>query len=126
MKLVILITNQTELALDIALAWQEAGAPGVTIVRAHGIHTLQQEVKRGAVELPRMVTSMAAAMAHIIDQVEERSELLLSLVEEGQIDALITAADTILGDLNAPNTGILFTVDVERAIGVRQHGAGSS
>lgn len=121
MKLVILITSRITNGLDVAQAWQEAGAPGVTIIRSHGLHSLQEEVRHGSVELPRMVVSMAAAMAHIIDQVEERSEVVLSVVPKTMVDKLIDAANSVLGDLSKPNHGVLFVLDVERAVGVRHH-----
>ena len=122
MKLVVLITAQVEEGLDIAQAWHEAGAPGITIVRSHGLHTLQQELKSGQVELPRMIVSMGAAMAAILDNMEERGEIILSLVDDELVDALIAAATVVLGDLNEPDNGILFVLPIERAIGVRHHG----
>ncbi len=122
MKLVILITAQIEAGLDIAQAWQEAKAPGVTIVRSHGLHMLQKELRSGQVELPRMMVSMGIAMAAIIDNMEERSEIILSLVDDALVDALIAAANQVLGDLTEPNHGVLFVVPVERAIGVHNHG----
>ena len=122
MKLVVLITSRITNGLDVAQSWQEAGAPGVSIVRTHGLYGLQEEVRDGGVELPRMVVSMASAMAHILDNVEEKGELVLSLVPEALVDTLIDKANDVLGDLTAPNNGILFVIDVERAIGVRSHG----
>ncbi len=86
MKLVILITAQVENGLEVAQAWQEAGAPGVTLVRAHGLHTLQDELKSGSVELPLMVTSMGAAMAAILDNLEERNQMILSVVEDETVE----------------------------------------
>ena len=124
MKLVILITAEVEAGLDIAQAWQDANAPGVTIIRSHGLHTLQQELKSGNVELPRMIASMGAAMAAIIDNVEERGEIVLSVVDDELVDALIDAATSVLGDLRKPDNGVLFVLPVERAIGIRNHGAG--
>jgi hypothetical protein len=121
MKLVVLITAKVEAGLDIAQAWQDAGAPGVTIIRSHGLHTVQRELSSGAVELPRMVASMGAAMAAILDNLEERGEMILSLVDDDLVDALIAAANAVLGDLTQPDHGILFTIPVERAIGVRRH-----
>lgn len=121
MKLVILITSRITNGLDVAQSWQDAGAPGVTIIRSHGLYSLQEEVRTGSVELPRMVVSMAAAMAHIIDQVEERSEVVLAVVPKTLVDTLINAANDVLGDLSSPNHGVLFVLDVERAVGVRNH-----
>jgi len=119
MKLVVLITARVEDGLEIALAWQEAGAPGVTIVRSHGLHSLQRELRSGSVELPRMVVSMGAAMASLLENMEERSEIILSVVEDDQVDPLIAAANRVLGDLTEPETGILFVLGLERAIGLR-------
>lgn len=121
MKLVVLITAQVEKGLDVALAWEAAGAPGVTVVRAHGLHALREELRRGTIELPRMVVSMAGAMAAILDNMEERSELLISLVEDTMVDVLLDATTPVLGDLTEPHNGIVFVVPVERAIGVRDH-----
>lgn len=125
MKLVVLITVQIEAGLDIAQAWQDANAPGVTVIRSHGLHSLQEELKSGRVELPRMVVSMGSAMAAILDSVEERGILFFSVVEDELVDALITAANSVLGDLNEPNNGILFVVPIERTVGVRRHDSSS-
>lgn len=122
MKLVVLITAQIEAGLDIAQAWQEANAPGVTIVRSHGLHTLQKELRSGQVELPRMMVSMGVAMAAIIDNMEERGEIILSVVDDELVNALIAAANQVLGDLTEPNHGVLFVVPIDRAIGIRNHG----
>jgi len=116
MKLVVLVTAKREAGLDIAQAWQEAGAPGVTIVPSHGLHALQEELKSGSVELPRMMVSMGAAMAVILDEMEEHSMIILSLVEDALVDPLIASTNQSLGDLSGPDHGILFVVPVERAI----------
>lgn len=121
MKLVILITAQAENGLTVAQAWQDAGAPGVTIIRAHGLHSLQREAREGTVELPRSALSMAAMMAAIIDRVEERAELILSVVDDDMVNTLEKAAANILGDLSERDTGVMFILPIERAIGVLGH-----
>ena len=122
MKLVILMTALVEKGFTVAQAWQEAGAPGVTIIQMHGLYRLQQKVTHGAVELPRMVVSMAAAMAAVIDNAEAEGIMFLSLVPAEIVDGLITAANIELGDLTEPGNGVLCVLDVERALGVRNHG----
>jgi len=121
MKLVILITAKVQHGLEVAQAWRDAGAPGVTILRSHGLRTLEQEVREGSVELPRMVTSMAAAMAHIIDNVEERGEIILSVVDDTLVNKLEVVTAEQLGDLTERDTGVLFVLPVERAVGVIPH-----
>ena len=121
MKLVVLITAKVEDGLGIAQAWQEAGAPGVTIIRSHGLHSLQHEMRSGSVELPRMVVSMGAALAATLESMEERTMILLSVVEDHQAEALSTAATEVLGDLSQPNHGVLFVMPLDYAIGVHRH-----
>ena len=121
MKLVILITAETENGLQVAEAWQDAGAPGVTIIRSHGLYSLQERVRRGDVELPRMLLSMASAMASIIENVESNSNVILSVVPTDMVDKLIDETSKVLGDLMLPNNGVMFVLDIDRAIGVRDH-----
>ena len=121
MKLVVLMTTQVEKGFAIAQAWQDAGAPGVSILQMHGLYSLQQQIKRGEVELPLMISSMAAALAAILEHAEKEGVLFLSVVPASTVDGLIAAANAELGDLTEPGHGILFVIDVERAIGVRNH-----
>jgi hypothetical protein len=122
MKLVILITTQVEEGMDVAQAWQREGAPGVTIMRTHGLRTLQEQVQRGNYELPRVVTSMAAAMTHLLNSMDEPGAMLLSAVDNDVVDKLEIATTNVLGDLTEPNHGIMIVLDIERSIGVRHHG----
>ena len=118
MKLVLLITAQVEQGMEVAEAWQEAGAPGVTIVRTHGLRSLQESVKNGSVELPRMLVSMAAAMAHVITTLEAPGQMLISVVPSDMVDTLEAVASEVLGDLTEPYNGIMIILDIEKAIGV--------
>lgn len=61
----------------------------MTIIRTHGLHTLQREVQKGAYELPRMVASMTAAMAYVLNTVEELGNLIFSVVDDDLVDALV-------------------------------------
>lgn len=118
MKLVLLITAQVEQGMEVAEAWQEAGAPGVTIVRTHGLRSLQESVKSGSVELPRMLVSMAAAMAHVITTLEAPGQMLISVVPSDMVNTLEAVASAVLGDLTEPYNGIMIILDIEKAIGV--------
>lgn len=119
MKLIVLITADLENGLEAAQAWQDGGAPGVTLFRSHGMYRLRQEVERGEIELPRMVVSLAASMARVLENMEYDTATIVSIVPDDKVDALIEIANRVCGDLSKPDTGILFVLDVERAIGIR-------
>lgn len=118
MKLVCLITGKIEQGFEIAQAWQAAGAPGITVLRTYGLFGLQNAIARGEVELPLMVSSMARALASLIANYEHDSTMLLCVCEDALRDPLIAAAQAVLGDLTEPGHGILFVIDLERALGV--------
>jgi hypothetical protein len=116
-KLVVLITARVEDSHRVGEAWRDAGAPGVTFIESYGLRSLQEASKSMEV-LPGLVS-----MFEMLRQQDETSVIVLSLVDnETIVDALIKAAEDILGDLMLPNNGIAFVLDVARTIGVRDHG----
>jgi len=118
-KLVVVITSHIEKALELAEAWQAAGAPGVTLVDSHGLRRLQE--KSRSMELPLFVS-----MASVLRQIEVTSQIILSLVSDEEVEGLLKAASDILGDLYQPDTGIAFVIDVERVVGMSYYGRESN
>src|SRR5262249_674720 len=98
-KAVFLVTAKIEKGLQVAEAWQQAGAPGVTVMDGYGLRQLQE--KSAGLELPPLIS-----MAAIFRQAEERTtQIIFSVAEDALVDALIEAAERILGDLEAPQHG---------------------
>lgn len=114
-KLVVMITPLLEKAHEIAEAWQEAGAPGVTVVESYGLWQLQS-ARQDTEVLPGMMS-----MIEILRNREQTSVTLLSLVlNESTVNRLIDVAQQIAGDLNQADNGILFVINVDQAIGLRR------
>ena len=112
-KLLILITTHIEKGLAVAEAWEQAGAPGVTLIESHGLRRLQEQSR--SLEIPLFVS-----MSRLLHQIEETNQTLLTVVDDdATVDRMIDAANSVLGDLCDPDTGIAFVLDVERTFGVR-------
>src|SRR5262245_35542147 len=109
-KLVVLITTRVEKTLALAEAWQKAGAPGVTLVPSHGFRTLQERTRK--LELPHFVN-----LSTLLKQVDDTTQMLLSVVNDDVVDALVRATRSVLRDPLTPKTGIGFVIDVERTFG---------
>lgn len=109
-KLVVLVTTQVEQALALAEAWQRAGAPGVTLVPSHGFRTLEERTR--TLELPHFVN-----LATILRQIDDTTQMLFSVVEDGQVEALVQATRSVLRRPLTPQTGIGFVIDVDRTFG---------
>lgn len=122
MKLIILITSNIENGLEVANRWQDAGAPGVTIIKSVGLYSLQQKIKRGSLEVPlHIASSMTSMMAYMLGQMEHNNHVLLSVVPKELIPRLMNEAVEVMGDLLEPDNGVAFVVPLDEAIGVRLH-----
>lgn len=122
MKLIILITSNIENGLEVANRWQDAGAPGVTIIKSVGLYSLQQRIKRGSLEVPlHIASSMTSMMAYVLGQMEHNNHVLLSVVPAELIPTLMNEAVAVMGDLLEPDNGVAFVVPLDEAIGVRLH-----
>lgn len=116
-RLVVLITAQVDIVRDIGTAWKEAGAPGVTFIDGYGLQSLRHA--SDSMEILSGTTSML----EILRQTTVGVVVLLSVIEdEALVPAVVSVTEEILGDMQAPNKGVLFVLDVERALGVSRDG----
>ncbi|PJF21208.1 MAG: hypothetical protein CUN56_12260 [Phototrophicales bacterium] len=116
LKLIILITPKIEAAHHLADEWAALGAPGVTFIESYGLHRLNQSKRKFEI-LPGMMS-----MLEILRNREESNVIMLSVVPENLVDPMLTVAQSTLGDLHAPDTGVAFIIDVAHAIGIRHNG----
>lgn len=114
-KLVIMITSRIDAGYDIGEAWQTVGAPGVTLINSYGLHRMQQTSKTSDI-IPDIMS--------MLDMVRDRHEnnlILLSIVQNAATaDRLIAAADEILGGFSSPDSGLIFTIDLETVVGLKR------
>lgn len=113
MKLVMLITAQTEQSLQLATAWQEAGATGVTILEGHGFHRLQKKMEMRD-DLP-LIPSLSA----LLRGKEVDTHVLVSVVNDELARSLSAVTVSILGDLTLPGNGLFLSLDIAEVIGLR-------
>jgi hypothetical protein len=112
LKLVILITARLERTLDIAEAWQQAGASGVTILEGYGLRRLQEQLGIRD-DIPLM-----PSLATLLHQTEIGTHVLLSVVSDDLAGALYKVTVEILGDLRLPDNGFIFTLEVGNPVGL--------
>lgn len=114
-KLILLVTPQVERGHDIGEAWAEVGVSGVTYIESHGLYTLSQTNRKMAV-LPGMSSLMEILRSN------DENNITMFTVVSGQtlVDKVIAATENLVGDLERPDNGVLFVIDVERALGVRR------
>jgi hypothetical protein len=111
--LVLLVLDDVEQSTDICDAWEATGVGGITIMESTGLGRLRY--KQGYRDDMPLMPSIRA----LLQGREEHHRTLFSVVEgEEMVDRLIKATESILGDLNAPHSGIIIALPVARAIGI--------
>ena len=108
MKLVVFVLNKEDLLDEVLEAYVEAGVRGATVLDSEGmgrILTYQVPLFAGFREFMKGNKPYNKTIISVVDG-DETVQHLEQLIER------------ICGDLDAPGTGILFTVPVDHARGV--------
>jgi len=107
MKLLILILNKVEKLEEVLEGFLEVGVTGSTIIETVGMgHILSEEVP------------IFAGLRFMFAGAKPHNKTIMAVVKEDKVEPVIHVLRKILGDLNKPGTGIVFTVDVERVEGL--------
>ncbi|MBI5929498.1 MAG: hypothetical protein HY862_09330 [Chloroflexi bacterium] len=115
-KLVVLITARIEEGHNIGEAWQQVGAPGVTLVESHGLRRLQKAAKYTE------ILSGTISMLEVLNQIDSSSLIIFTVIDDDTlVDKLVAVTEKILGDLRQPNNGIAFVINLERAFGINHY-----
>ncbi len=94
MHMIFFVLDDPDKMIDVLNAWENVCITGVTILESTGLHR---------------VTRKAFPMRYIpaFYSNEERHQTLMAIVQdEACINACLLATESIVGDLNNPNTGI--------------------
>jgi nitrogen regulatory protein PII len=110
--LVIVTIDDLDLLEDVLSAWEAVGVTGATVFETSGMGRVATGGLRDDMPLlPRL--------SDFIQVRHESSRTIFSVVgDEDMVDAMVEAAQRIVGDFNQPNTGILYVLPVLRAYGL--------
>ncbi|HLF01110.1 MAG TPA: hypothetical protein VI547_03990 [Anaerolineales bacterium] len=111
-QLVMLIMDDPSKSDDVAAAWIEVGVTGASSIDTYGTGHLWPGETRD--DLP-----LIPSLADLIQGRHEQNRLLFSLVRDDfDVERLVAATETILGPLNDPDTGIMFTLPLGQVWGL--------
>jgi nitrogen regulatory protein P-II 1 len=116
MFMTMLILNDPERCQEVMNSWEAAGAPGVTVLQSTGLGRVKKHIGLNE-DIPLM-----PSLEDFFQQEENLHRTLIAIVRERTIvDRIIQATQSILGDLNQPNTGILAVLPVLEAYGLDRY-----
>lgn len=116
MFMIMLILNDPEKCQDVLNAWDAAGAVGITILPSTGFGRVRKKMGLNE-DLPLM-----PSLDDFFQQDENLHRTLIAIVRERPVvDGILQATQSVLGDLNQPNTGILVVLPVLEAYGLDRY-----
>ncbi len=115
MYMILFVLHDTELSRQIMEAWQEAGVNGVTILPSTGLARVKEALLRD--DMP-LIPSFEDIMNHT-DEVLNRTFMTI-VKDDALVDRVVAATESITGDLNLPNTGILAVIPLSRVYGLNR------
>jgi len=108
MKLLIVILNKVEKLEEVLEGYLEIGISGATVIDTVGMgHILSEEVP------------IFAGLRFIFAGAKPHNKTILSVIKDEKERAAINLLEKILGDLNQPGTGIVFSIPIDTVEGLK-------
>lgn len=100
---------------EVLEAWDAAGVKGITIFPSTGLRRLQ------TLDVLREDIPLIPSLEDLIQQEERLNRTLFTVVEgDEMVEKVVKATESVIGDLNLPNTGILTVMPVVKAYGLNR------
>jgi hypothetical protein len=100
--LVVFVLDSPNRCQDVLDAWEEAGAKGITILESTGIGRMRRAAIRD--DLPLM-----PSISDLFKSTETHNRTLFSVVDDlDAAHALVGATKNVIGNLEEPDTGLVF------------------
>ncbi len=110
--LVVILHNLDHLP-ELLEAWKQVGIPGVTLLPSQGGFQAVSQIQRGGL----------ANLLNLVEQASPNQRVVLSLIDNKETLAIaVSEAERVVGGFDRPHSGILFTIDVGDALGLRKWG----
>ncbi len=109
-ELLVIILDDLDRLPDLLEALRNAGVPGFTLLDSLGGFRASNWLDEIGLSGIRKMFGAS----------ELKRRTILAVIEQHDVDAAIAAAEQAVGGFGRPNSGILFTVSVSRAVGVRK------
>jgi len=107
MKLLLFVLNKEELIEKVLEKFVELGVPGATIIDTVGMgRVLSQEIP------------IFAGFVDLMAGARPSNKTVFTLVRDDSVQDIVKGIEEVVGDLDQPGTGIVFTVPVEDFKGI--------
>jgi len=115
MYMILFVLHDPDRFKEVINSWDAAGVSGVTILPSTGLKRLQEN-SFFRDDMP-LIPSLESLLEH--EEVLNRTLFTIIPTEE-MVDKVVAATESVVGDLNKPNTGILAVIPLARVYGLER------
>jgi len=113
-QLLVMVLDDPVLLDRVLEAWLDAGVRGITVLDSTGVEGARKRASGN--DLP---TFLGFRRLPHTDQHSHYT--LFTVTDDETVERVVPASEAIVGDLNAPHTGILFTLPVNQVWGLDEY-----
>ncbi|MEQ8328967.1 MAG: P-II family nitrogen regulator [Longimicrobiales bacterium] len=106
-RLLLAVINDAEKLDEILSGFIELGITGATIINSEGMGRLLSH------DIP-----IFAGLQTLLSGSRPQNRTIFSVVPEDRVEPAIRLLQDVFGDLDSPATGIVFTIPVDRVVGL--------
>lgn len=115
MYMVMFVLHDPCFLREVLEAWDNAGVSGVTIFPSTGLRRLQ------SLDVLREDIPLIPSLEDLMQQEERLNRTLFTIVNgDEMVEKVVNATQSVIGDLNNPNTGILTVLPVVKVFGLNR------
>ena len=107
MHLLVAVVNQPEKLDEILSGFVELGVRGATVINSEGMGRVLSH------DIP-----IFAGLQTLIDRSRPQNRTIFTVLSDDLVEEVIVLFQDICGDLEDPATGILFTLPLDRVVGL--------
>jgi nitrogen regulatory protein PII len=107
MQVLVAVVNDPEKVDDILSGFLELGITGATVINSEGMGRVLSH------DIP-----IFAGLQTLISRSRPQNRTIFSVVEDEKVDSTVALLQEVCGDLTAPATGIVFTLPLDRVVGL--------
>ena len=112
---VLFVLNDTSKCDELLDSWERAGVKGITILASTGLGRIRQKIAL------RDDFPIFPSLSDIMEHTETLSRTFFTIVEgDEMVETIHKNTETVVGNVNLPNTGILFALPVAKAYGLNK------
>lgn len=116
MNMILFVLHDPSHLKEVLNAWHNVGVTGITILPSTGLRRLSEA------SILRDDMPLIPSLADLFVQDEVLNRTLFTVVKDDtMIDEIVEATKAIIGDFDAPNTGILLVLPIVKAFGLERN-----